>query len=42
LLTTALAAVGEKGKAIEAAGGFAVALALPGELEKASGESDEA
>jgi hypothetical protein len=32
-LATALAAVGDKGKAIEASGGFAVDLALPDELE---------
>jgi hypothetical protein len=32
-LATALAAIGDKGKAIEATGGFAVDLALPDELE---------
>jgi len=32
-LATALAAIGDKGKAIEASGGFAVDLALPDEIE---------
>jgi hypothetical protein len=35
-LSTALAAIGEKGKAIEAAGGFAVDLSLPDEIEGAA------
>lgn len=35
-LSTALAAIGDKGKAIEAAGGFAVDLALPDEVEGAA------
>jgi hypothetical protein len=35
-LATALAAIGDKGKAIEAAGGFAVDLALPDEIETAA------
>jgi hypothetical protein len=35
-LATALAAIGDKGKAIEAAGGFAVDLALPDEIEGAA------
>jgi len=39
-LATALAALGDKGKAIEAAGGFAVDLALPDEMAGAtSGET---
>ena len=35
-LSTALAAIGEKGKAIEAAGGFPVDLSLPDEIEGAA------
>jgi hypothetical protein len=34
-VVTALAAIGDKGKAIEASGGFAVDLALPDEIEAA-------
>jgi hypothetical protein len=34
-LATALAAIGDKGRAIEATGGFAVDLALPDEIEAA-------
>jgi len=42
-LATALAAIGDKGKAIEAVGGFAVDLALPDEIDAApKTESDPA
>ena len=40
-LATALAAIGDKGKAIEATGGFAVDLALPDEIEGAAKEADQ-
>ena len=40
-LATALAAIGDKGKAIEASGGFAVDLALPDEIEGAAKEADQ-
>jgi hypothetical protein len=40
-LATALAAIGDKGKAIEATGGFAVDLALPDEFEGAAKEADQ-
>jgi hypothetical protein len=40
-LATALAAIGDKGKTIEATGGFAVDLALPDEIEGAAKEADQ-
>jgi len=40
-LATALAAIGDKGKAIEAAGGFGVDLALPDEMDSAAKEADQ-
>jgi|GEM_PF-1068879 len=40
-LATALAAIGDKGKAIEAAGGFGVDLALPDEIDSAAKEADQ-
>jgi hypothetical protein len=40
-LATALAAIGDKGRAIEATGGFAVDLALPDEIEGTAKEADQ-
>jgi hypothetical protein len=40
-LATALAALGDKGKAIEQAGGFAVDLAMPDEMDRPSGTTEQ-